>query len=78
MNRHFAKGLKVPFTSPQTFADVAKVSSPGLAYTAWTWLLNLPVEKWASFATFVLVVLQIIFLLRDRLKKRRAARRAGK
>jgi hypothetical protein len=55
-------------------AGVAATSSPGLAYAAWVYLIGLPIEKWVSFVTGLFVVLQIVFLLVDRLKKRRGKR----
>lgn len=67
----------MPFSQPQNLADVAKASSPGIVYSAAAWLVNIPIEKWVSAATLILVVLQIVFLIRDRIKKRRANRKGG-
>lgn len=67
----------MPFSQPQNLLDVGKASSPGLIYTVVAWFANVPIEKWVSAATLILVILQIIFLIRDRFKKRRAARKGG-
>jgi hypothetical protein len=50
---------------------VAATSAPGLIYAAFVYLFNQPIEKWVSAATFFFVVLQMFFLLKDRMKKRR-------
>lgn len=77
MNRTITEGIRVPFSQPQTVAGVAAATSPGWLYTFWTQLLSMPVEKWVSIAALVLTVLQIIFLVRDRFKKRRSNRKGG-
>jgi len=59
---------------PDSASSVLAQASPGLAFTVANWVLDIPVEKWVSVATLIFVVLQIIFLLRDRLKKRKARR----
>lgn len=60
----------LPFQT-QTPTGIAVTSSPGIAYAAWVYLVGLPLEKWVSFAVLVFTVLQIVFLLKDRMKKRR-------
>lgn len=50
--------------------SAAMKSSPPVAVTLWHYLLNLPVEKWVSFATLIYVLLQGFFLVRNEMKKR--------
>jgi hypothetical protein len=57
-----------------TAAGVAATSLPGLAYSAWVYLIGLPVEKWVSGLTGIFIAMQMIFLLVDRMKKRRGKR----
>jgi hypothetical protein len=57
-----------------TAAGVAYTSAPGLLYVIVRYLLDLPIEKWVSAWTLIFVVLQVAFLLVDRLKKRRGKR----
>lgn len=56
---------------PDTIAGVAVNSTPGLIYTIYAFLSAQPIEKWVSVATLIFVVLQTIFMVRDRMKKRR-------
>lgn len=56
---------------PDTVTGVTINSSPGLAYTVYAYLSAQPVEKWVSTLTGIFVLLQIIFLLRDRFKRNR-------
>jgi hypothetical protein len=51
-------------------AGVAATSTPGLLYAAWVYMVGLPIEKWVSAATLAFVLLQMSFLVRDRMKKR--------
>lgn len=51
-------------------AGVAATSTPGLLYAGWVYLIGLPVEKWVSGLTGIFVVMQMVFLLVDRMKKR--------
>lgn len=50
---------------------VAVTSSPGIAYTIASYMLDIPIEKWASGLACVFVTLQISFLLIDRFRKKR-------
>lgn len=56
-------------------AGVAATSAPGLLYVVWVYLINLPVEKWASALTVAFILMQMFFLLWDKLRKRRDKRR---
>jgi dolichyl-phosphate-mannose--protein O-mannosyl transferase len=60
-----------------TPAGVAVTSSPGVAYAALVYLVGVPIEKWVSVAVLLFTVLQIIFLVKDRMKKRRARKGTG-
>jgi hypothetical protein len=70
-----SKGFKL-IDQSQTAAGIAATSTPGLLYLAWHYFTSIPIEKWVSIATFIFVTLQIIFLLADRIKKRKAHRKA--
>lgn len=65
-------------SSPDSAHGVAVQAAPGVAFTVVNWMLDIPVEKWVSVATLIFVVLQIFFLLRDRMKKRKARHEAAK
>lgn len=59
---------------PDSATGVLAQASPGIAFTLVNWMLDIPVEKWVSVATLIFVVLQIVFLVRDRMKKRKSRR----
>lgn len=69
------KGRKV-LQQPETIGGVAASSSPGVVYTVYAYLAAQPIEKWVSTATFILIALQIFFLLKDQMKKRRERKQA--
>lgn len=53
--------------APDFMTDLAKggaKASPGVVVTVLTYLCNMPVEKWVSFAVLVFTVLQTIVLVR--------------
>ncbi|WP_295991543.1 hypothetical protein [Rugamonas sp.] len=56
---------------PDTAASVAANASPGLVYTVVAGILDIPIEKWVTILTLLLVALQIIFMVIDRFKKHR-------
>lgn len=62
----------------ESLPGVAATSMPGLFYAALVFLFDKPVSWWASMAALVFTLLQIFFLLRDRLKKRTTRRRTAK
>lgn len=55
-------------------AGIAATSTPGLLYAVWVYLIGQPIEKWVSAVTLAFVTMQLVFLLRDRMKKRRGKR----
>lgn len=57
---------------PGNASSAIAQASPGIAFTIVNSLLDIPIEKWVSVVTFIFVVLQIIFLIRDRFKRRKA------
>lgn len=57
-------------------AGIAATSTPGLLYAVWVYLIGQPIEKWVSAVTLAFVTMQLVFLLRDRMKKRRGKRGA--
>ena len=46
-------------------------ATPPAAVTAWTFLAELPLEKWVLLATLVYTALQIFFLLKREWKGRK-------
>lgn len=62
----------------ETPTGVAITSSPGIIFMILHGLLDAPVEKWASALACIFVVLQIAFLLADRLKRRRVRKHREK
>lgn len=48
-------------------------ATPPAAVTAYTYVLGMPIEKWVSVGTLIYIVLQVFFLIYDRIKKGRDA-----
>lgn len=67
--QHDLKGSSM-LHNTDSAAGVAATSTPGLLYATWVYLIGLPVEKWVSTVTLLFIVLQMVFLLRDKLGKR--------
>lgn len=63
-----------PVGQDSSTPGVIAQSAPGIAFTVVNWLLDIPVEKWVSVVTLIFVSLQVIFLVRDRFKKRKVSR----
>jgi hypothetical protein len=61
-----------------TPTGVAITSAPGILFMILHGLLDAPVEKWASALACIFVILQIAFLLADRLKRRRVKKHREK
>ena len=59
---------------PDSVSAIAVNSAPGLVYLAMRWLCDLTIDKWVSFATLVLIVMQIFVFARKEFKLWKSAR----
>lgn len=69
--------MKGPEKMKSEIAEAAIKVTPPAAVVGWSWLWNVPLEVWLQRATLVYVLLQMFFLLKDRLDKRKS-KKGGK